>query len=230
MLELQYIHIPEQFGLLLRSNMQSSSDFYQGLRGRLLQQKDLTWLIKKTCRDLDQNGAFDRIIKAVGWHGLRNRLAYAYVTRALEGYYPLRYDDQGLEDLLTLEQQVQRYSVDGYSRFFLLAFYFKLLYADLRVVKPDEELHRVLKFDEVSALLNLSNARSIKIDWLYLALYHLNSYLGHDRLKTELKGKAKWSELWGKLEAHQQREMMKHFLLYGSSIGDDDFLVTDLTG
>lgn len=228
MIQLHYTVIPDYFTCMLKNNMQTSSMFYIGLRQYISERKDLSYVIKSSFKDIDPNGQIDRIIKALGWFGVRNRIGHAYLMKMQEGAFPTDFEFLLTSEIATLEQRVQKFCVDGYSRFFLLGFYLQAMLIDLRVTKPDESLETYLPMDDLVKLLSMAKARVIKIDWLILILLKLRGFLGQEELEVKLKAGTSWDGLYSALQPAQQEDLIENLVRYGSIIGEEDMLVGDL--
>jgi hypothetical protein len=225
MKDIHFISLPDRFTLLLQKNMQTTSSFYPSFKSYFYENKDLLTHLKISCIDLDEQGQIDRIIKAVGWHGLRNRLTHYYLRQRDLVDCTQFYDEKNLNDLLSLETRFQKFTVDGYSRLFLLGLYLKMLggkKSDFGVDTP------TLKFLEKA--LSITRSRTIKIDWLIMTLILLAQQLGEDLLYQKLRAKNCFPNLWEELEGVRRDNLIQGLLSYGSSINDDEFISMDLVG
>jgi hypothetical protein len=226
--ELHYTPMPDSFVRILTSNMQTSSAFYGGLRQYIAERKDLAFLVKHSFQDIDSSGQIDKVIKALGWFGVRNRLAHAYLYKMTQGVYPQEFGALYTDELVKLEEAIQRFSVNGYSRFYLLGLYLLMMMTDLRVTKPDEDLETYLPMNDLVELLSASKARIIKIDWMILVLIALRSSLGQSTLMEKLQKGSSWRHLYSLLQPIEQEQLVKNLALYGAIINEEDMLVDDL--
>src|SRR5690606_25931588 len=101
-----------------------------------------------------------------------------------------RYDGSQAQDLVqevvALEEILQNYGVQNYSRGFLLGFYLKS--AEVSGLDLDEKWRpsHLLADEELRGMLKAMGSRVIKIDWLILQLLHFRSYLGFKKLAQML--------------------------------------------
>lgn len=225
MKDLQFVSLPDAFALLLQKNMQTSSQFYPSFKSYIIENKDLQAQVKIACSDIDDAGQVDRIIKAVGWHGLRNRLAHYYLLRKNLIENDQQFNESNLHEVLSIENKFQKFTVDGYSRLFLLGFYLRML-SDKKAPKLSES--HSIQFIEKA--LSLTKSRTIKIDWLIISLLLMAQQLGEDLLLQKLRTKRCFVNIWSELEGVRRDSMINGLLSYGASINDDEFISMDLVG
>ena len=227
MIHFPFALLPDGFTHLLRANMQSTSKGFTGLKDYFIQRPDMSYLLKHCFQDIDESGNVDRIMKAVGWFGMRDRLASIYLHRLEHGSYPKGAPENLCEDILKFEEQFKRFTVDGYSRVFLLAFYVKFMLKDQ---KKSQEFVDYLEAPALFKCLQAGKSRAIKIDWLCVILYHFNVFLGPEECVEHLKKGTTFHNLWAKLSEDQQMNMTQAMMAYGAAINEPDLFVSDLIG
>lgn len=229
MLAYEYVSLPDLFTRLLRRNMQSTSTSFQELKSYFLEYKEAQIILKQVFVDIDEQGNIDRLIKAIGWNGIRDRLAHAYLYKMSHGHFSHNYDPLLISDILQLEQKLKRYTVDGYSRAFLFAFYLKIMLINLRVTKTDESIASIIRYEDLIDLLEYNKSRIIKIDWIIILLHHLREFFGHEQTKIWMKEGNDWNFYYQKMSDDQKEVFVSNMLSYGSSINEADFFTSDLT-
>lgn len=227
MFHFPYALLPDGFTHLLRVNMQSSSKGFTGLKDYFIQRPDMSYLLKNCFQDIDESGNVDRIMKAVGWFGMRDRLASIYLYRLENGSYPKNSPGNTCEDILKFEEQFKRHTVDGYSRVFLLAFYAKFMLKDQKNTRP---FFDYLEAESLLKCLQAGKSRAIKIDWLCVTLFHFNHFFGYEQCVEYLKKGTSFKNLWTKLSDEQQMSMTQSMMAYGAAINEPDLFVSDLIG
>jgi hypothetical protein len=220
-----FTFLPDDFTHLLRINMQSTSKGFTGLKDYFLQRPDMSFLLKHCFQDIDESGNVDRIMKAVGWFGMRDRLANIYLYRLEHGSFPRSAPENYCEDILKFEDQFKRFTVDGYSRAFLLAFYLKFMLADS---KSTQHFLNYLQAPALLSFLSAGKSRAIKIDWLCVILFHFHQFLGEELCLLQLKKGSTFQALWKELKENQQIELTQNLLAYGAAINEPDLFVSDL--
>jgi hypothetical protein len=207
--------------------MQSTSKGFEGLKTYVLERADLARLVQKSFVDIDPEGRVERIIKAVGWFGMRDRLANIYLTKLFTGSFPEGPPENFLTDILKFEDRSKKQTVDGYSRAFMLAFYFRYALTELKGPHSNENLHEMIYVDDLMSLMKISRSRVVKIDWLLLVLNHFVSFLGKDRCEHELRKSAQFDALWDSLNEDQKELMTSNLLAYAASVQDSELFVSD---
>jgi hypothetical protein len=229
MKDLEFALLPDCYTFLLQMNMQTTSKFYSSFKSYIYENKDLHSHIKISCCDIDELGQVDRIIKAVGWHGLRNRLAHYYLGRLNLIEESQFFEEKNLVEILEIENRFQKFTVDGYSRLFLVGFYLKIL-INKKLSVGEGLLHDAQSIVFLEKALMLSKSRTIKVDWLVITLLLLAQQLGEDLLLEKLKTKRCFSILWNELEGARRDSLIKGLMSYGASINDDEFISMELVG
>lgn len=222
MLSYPNVVMPDAFIYLLRSNMQSSGKVFTQLQLYVARHADLSAIVARCFKSIDPELRVDGIIKSLGWHGFRDHLAALYIERARLGYYPKKLDTSAVSEIIRFEENLKDYTVQGYSRAFLLAFYLKLMLLDQNSNMPGEKLEDLLVRDEVVSHLDQARGRSIKIDYALLTLQHFDHFFGHQKLSDYLKRQKSYSDMYQLLTNEQRTCFTKNLLAYGASIGESE--------
>jgi len=214
------LKMPDFFTRLLKVNMQSSGQHFVGLQKYILDNQSFTALVELGLKDIDKDLHIERIIKALGWHGFRDRIATMFIYKEVNGDYPRHIPQNGVYGLLTFEDKVKPYTIAGYSRAFLLGFYQKLMLLHLNKTNPNEKHDNFLIDDTIIALLRFSNSRAVNVDWLLIVLKHFTVFLGYEKLENYLKSGVSYEDLFSLVTKEQRQLVMDNLLSYGSSIND----------
>ncbi|MBI2522445.1 MAG: hypothetical protein HYV97_18640 [Bdellovibrio sp.] len=239
-LSLPYIHLPQYYTKLLMSNSHSNPDFFYQTIQYIYDTPVLIGLTRAFLFDNASKIPLDAQLKAMGWLGVRDRLALIFLERERSGRFCLPTDESrnALGEILEFEKRVRDISVEGYSRSFLLAFYLKMI--QLRQKTNDkgiEKLFGTLPRPLVQMLLEVKS-RAIRIDWLFLFCLHLYQYRGPEKFKVLIKSNdlqrgmhgVVFSKVWPSNEEQLADEIIRNLLRYGSSIGEQDFFYSSLVG
>ncbi len=219
-MEYTYVLLPSQFIQLLQSNMQTSGSGYAQLRREFWHTPNFQAMLYRTCRDVDQQLGFEKIITALGWYGLRDRLAASYLGYQRDGQFPHVPDLSLVEDILQLEDKLKTKTVDGYNRAFLLGFYKKMLwYRKKRNTRKLEGEVDELLSSQTYKLLELVKTRTSFIDWLALALEGLGKFEDGERVAQIIKAGGGLVALKKGLGRGQQEQLIRDWVAYGASIG-----------
>lgn len=228
MIEYPFVVLPDDFTHLLKVNMQSTSKGFGGLKAYVLERPDLARLVQNGFVDIDPQGRVERIIKAVGWFGMRDRLANIFLTKLFTGKFPERAPANFLVEVLEFEEKVKSQTVDGYSRAFLLAFYMRYALAELKSSQTKHTFDEMLFTNDLISLMKIARSRVVKIDWLLLVLNHFVAFLGKDFCARELEKSSRFDTLWKALSLEQKELMTSNLLAYGAAIQESEIFVSDL--
>lgn len=228
MLKIRYAHLPLPFVQILASNMQAGGKAFAKLRQHFEEHPDLKVILTRSVSDIDSEGKLERVINSIGWLGVRDRIASMYLQRKKLGYYPYTPDLEIAKSLNLLEQRTKDFCVDGHSRAYLFAFYFKMSMLDAIESGVQQKYSEDVISNEVIDLLKLAKAKIIHVDWLLIILQNLNLIWGHEALAARLKAKANWKELFQELQEDQKSEIIDNLLAYGASIGETDLFVAEM--
>ena len=215
--------LPESFTALLKTNIHNTQDSLDKLNSLLSSSPSVAQLIEHSFLDIDPQKRVSIIVKSLGWRNFRDRLASLYIAHVIDGRFPEVSRTDLVEDLTDFEQKTIQYNVEGYSRNYLLAFYFKFIRLQLyKEGKKDLSIKFNIENDLLD-YLKLSKAKSVKIDYIILALFHFNFYLGKGvLLKFERDQPLSYKELFSKLNKDQQLNMMGNILNYSYAIHEPE--------
>ena len=218
---IDFIKLPDYFSLLLRSNMQVSGRAFSNLKATIWDNKGFLSIVSRTFSEIDPDLKLEKIINSLGWLGFRDKLASQFVHFQEHGAWGNNRDLLNINDILDFEERLKPYTVEGYSRSFLLAFFIKMAF-----INSQSEERRIFEnfvFDEECLdLLTQGKSRIIQIDWVLIGLHHFQNYLGTSILKSHLGEGSSYSALYSQLNNNQQYEMTSNLLSYSASIGEFD--------
>ncbi len=217
--------MPEHFTYLLRANMTSNGALYRDIHQYFYQRRALHELVQANFSEIDPYGAADKLVKALGWPGFRNRLGSIFLNYMWSGRYDGGAEKEILQEVVAIEELLQSYGVQTYSRAFLLGFYLKS--AEVSGLDLDEcwRPSHLLADEELRGMLKAMGSRIVKIDWLVLQLLHFRSYLGFKKLAQMLNRACSYGEIYGELDIEQREEMAANMLVYGASIGESEIFI-----
>ena len=229
MINFPYVSLPEYYTRLLSSNIQNTTAVNTNLEMYINENKELNALVKKIFRDIDPDGFLGKILSISGWHGIRNRLAAAFLEHAMTGRFPETANLNLVTDLVSIENKLRHFTPPGFNRAFLLAFYAKMSLINLKMRSDVTDLSPLIIRDEHIEFMKLSKAKSVRIDWLMLQLIQFEHFLGQERLHALLTSETRYAALFSLLSEEEQAQMMSNSLAYGSSIFDTDIFTGDVS-
>lgn len=217
-----YVHLPQDFCNLLKSDMQTTGAGHQFLRKQLWDRPHFQAVLLRACYDLKGRPSFERMIHSLGWLGLRDRLASIYLYHQEFGYFPDRVMLENIDDLLVFEEEVKGQTINGYGRHFLYAFYIKMNLYYIKRTDPKGTYHNNLLSKDAVDVVKSFSKKAIEVDWLCLAITHFTEYLGQQKLRDILSQGGAYQELYALLSPPQKYSMNENFLSYAISIKDDN--------
>lgn len=226
MVTIPYISLPDQFARLLASDVSSLSSFE--FEKKILCSPEIYFLIKSLCQDIDPDGEILKIHQILGWNSIRNRLAAAYLEHYLTGRFPQIANTALVADILIIENKLRHFSDVTISRAFLLAFFARMSLIHIRIADSDDDFTPLLISDRIIDYMKWSKSKSKRIDWLILNLFLFENYLGQSTFTTLLQSGSTFQSIFVLLSADEQKQMVHNLITYASSIGDEDFLITNL--
>lgn len=216
-MNLQYVHLPQEFTWLLQSNMQSTGNGFSHLKKTIWSTSNFQSLASRTFSDLEGHLSFEKVITSLGWLGFRDRLAGAYLYHQKYGVFPEEPCLDLVSDILDFEDSLKGQTIDGYNRAFLLGFYLKM---NLLGQKRNNHSFKVSMISsDVSKLLELVNTKTTYIDWLYISLANACEVHGLERVRKLLEAGGGFASLRRGMTNDQDYQFIRSFLAYGASIG-----------
>jgi hypothetical protein len=129
-----------------------------------------------------------------------------------------------VDDIKKTESTYMDHGVYGHCRLFLLGFYVRLANIQNHA-RLDNEFTEIKISEQLHTLLNLSEGRTKKIDWLVLILMHLTQSLGEEKLMILIKSGQKFNEIYELMSIDERENMLTNCLAYGASINEPDFFL-----
>lgn len=175
-----------------------------------------------TCfKDVDKKGRLELIVKHLGWLGFRNRLTNILMHRLNNNSFPSSHlmEDETSE-LTPFELACNKLTVEGHSRPFLLAVYFKM--SKLSTVNSFnfESYH-----DDLLKLVSTSKVKTIYADWIIIFFIHLLEFYDNSDIKNELESAhpKTYNEYYNEMTKEQKEILVKNYLAYGHACNDKHF-------
>ena len=220
---LPFIELPKPFVEML-TNTYTGKDAIPSVISIIRANPALDLAVERGFQEFNDGRGLDKIISALGWPNFRERMASLYIHKIINGKYPEKTQMALVEDLKNFESHYFEHSVHSNSRIFLLALYLRI--AELSEVRNKTKGEMSLStFPDLMPLLNLSQARSEKLDWMLLILAHYQQFLGLPKISKLLASHSSFREIFKELPFDQQMLFHSNLLAYGMSIGDNDIFL-----
>lgn len=222
-LKLPFVGLPKEFVTLLKLPLSPSSQVAPILEV-IGKNKALIQVIETAFNEFDDGRGIEKIISVLGWPSFRDRLASVFIYKTVYGEYPKTTNPELVEEIKVFENIYSEHTTHNNSRIFLLGFYLKL--ANLKIQKSlDNQFLEINLPDGLKILLQTSQGRSEKIDWLLLTLLHFYHAFGDKTLLNSLIGQKKFDELYSLLSTEDRELMLENLLAYGASIDEQDIFL-----
>lgn len=215
------IHLPDYFLTLLKVNMQGFAGGVMEIKNFIYSNKSLNAVFNHSFEDIDPKCRPELIIKSLGWQGIRGRLINVYLNFLEVGHYQRIPTKDYAKEFDRIFYQLEDYSVEGYSRVYLLLFYVKaveLLYGKKKA------LWDFIQSEECLDLLNVSKSRVVEVDWILVFLFLHSQFFDHLELLQLLKNSNPYFEIYGRMKVDERKSFLSSSLAYSYSIKDDLFI------
>ena len=214
------LSLPNDFTHLLKIDIHKKGSLINFLNSYVLDKRSLYVLVEKyLTKSGNANGdGLENFFHSTSWYNLRAKIASIYIGYKEEGNWPDKINPSYVDELLLFEEKIKRYSVDGYSRGFLFAFYLKMIQVHLK------KTNSFFPFSIIN-LLPLTKSKSIKIDWLLLILFKFYQFFGEKKLTENLKMGISFEKNFRALSSEQKEEFFNEGLSYAYSINDKETLL-----
>jgi hypothetical protein len=219
MIYLPALVLPTEFVTCLKdSNYQTGNS---GLFSYLRQSPGLLMVLERAFDEFNEHQiGLEKIVTTLGWEHFRDRMCSVYLFKILNSSFPEKTDLELVEEIKSVEKRFSDRSLAGNSRLFLLGFYLKVfnLYESFQE-NPKDPTKIPMTVDRALAL---SKARTDKPDWLILLCWHMDQFLGSQKLTDAIKAGESWDKLYEQLTSAQKFHLISNLLSYGASIEEDD--------
>ena len=225
MIKFPHVTLPDRYTRLLALDFSSSHQVPRDLEVYIRNEKELYFLVLQLFKDVDPEGSLEKIISISGWTAIRNRLCSAYLEQGLKGRFPDRANLTNINELIYIENKLNEFSENGYSRAFMLGFYAKTTLNYLNHHTNDLIHTPLILKSEHFELIQKSHAKRVRIDWLMLLIVMFEHYLGYQRLNSLLTSGTTLASLVVLLDNEERSEFINNLLNYASSINDADIFI-----
>jgi len=222
-IKLPYISLPHEFLILLKANF-STAPTPTSIIEVIKDNRAIYKIFEMSLAEFSDGQNLEKAINVLGWSNFKERIASIFLHKEIYGDYSFKTHMHLIEEIKVFETRFRDHSVTSFSRLFLLGFYLKL--ANMELLLLEDTAHIDLQFgSDIDTIINLSQGRSEKIDWLLLIVFHLNFFLGHEQLSHRLKQGLSFEQIYHLVSPNDQLIMSQNLLAYGASIKETDFFL-----
>jgi hypothetical protein len=220
------LFLPIDFVGLLKLNLNAQTDTHSIIFQYILDRPNFKNFVEEKFVEFDAKRRLDYILQSLGWKNFRDRLAGLYIEHVLYNRFPVRTSNKAGQEFRQFEDSLINYTVDGYNRGFMLAFYLKM--AKLSSYQNVDVQNRA-QFDislQTFELLKHIPKKVIKIDWILLISHQLAEFLGFEKLLEILtKEKFDYKNIYNRLTNIDKKKYCDTLLNYAYAINENDFFV-----
>lgn len=207
------VAIPEQFVRILVTDMQSNYPFL--FKREALVREDFKLELEMAIRLEEKEFTLEQMLLGLNFKRARDRLGSLYLHHHREKSFPLAIDETLMLPITILEKRFAPFTVEGYSRDYLLFYY---LHLENKLSMVEESIKHGL-----IDLLKSAPKKVIEIDLLILLLMHAINFLGFDETKNLVKSKD-YSNLIHHFNEDQRTLYHRNMISYLYSINARDLL------
>lgn len=220
--QLPAIILPMEFVVLLKDPHAATTGIDSPFSRMLRQSRGLGLILERAFAEFNEHKiGLEKIFTGLGWANFRDRLASVYFYKALNGSFPLKTDMELVAEVQSFETRFRDKAIAGASRLYLLGTYLRFL--NIYLSQREDGEHANLEVPaSVDVLLNLTQVRSERPDWLILLCWHFDSFFGTENMIRMLREGATYQSLFGRLTPLQQQLLVTNLLAYGASIKETD--------
>ncbi len=211
---LQYVKLPDYFTHLLKINMYSDMSPFNNMPLYISKYAAFHGIVKNNFSDITKSGDIESIFKVLGWGGFRDRIGAIFINKVYHNNFYYTQELLEVSELIKFEDYITSFTVSGYSRGFLYAFYKKMSHQEIDY--------------QVVDLLNYVEAKSVKIDWPLIILELMSKLWGVKVVQSYLEEKTSFSDMIKNCFDHEREWLVKNLLIYGNSIDEPSFFFDDL--
>lgn len=215
------ISLPDYFTYLLKIDIHKKGSLTQFLNTYILERPGFHGLLLKSFGKDIQGKSLDGIINSIGWYTLRAKIAGLFMSYKENGEFPEEIDPTNVDELLVFEEKIKPFTVEGYSRGLLFAFYLKMSQINDKDSKAFFE-------ESMIKLLSMTKIKTVKIDWLLFSLYQFYISLGEEKVIFLLKSNNSFKKIMATLSSDQRKRFFMDGLSYAYSINEKEALTNSV--
>ena len=215
------ISLPDYFTYLLKIDIHKKGSLTQFLNTYILERPGFHGLLLNSFGKDIQGKSLDGIINSIGWYTLRAKIAGLFMSYKENGKFPEEIDPTNVDELLVFEEKIKPFTVEGYSRGLLFAFYLKMSQINDKDSKAFFE-------ESMIKLLSMTKIKTVKIDWLIFSLYQFYIILGEEKIIFLLKSNNSFKKIMATLSSDQRKRFFMDGLSYAYSINEKEALTNSV--
>jgi hypothetical protein len=224
--EFPSIQIPDSLSRLCSLNLKNSRKSYTDIFEIIEADPFLRILVKDIFAPFIKNGGVLGMLTALGWEGVRNRLAESYIYYCRYKKFPTLVELDEVNDVLDIEKRFDFLYSELNSRVFMLGMYLKLCQISSEN-NPDLDGQEFITIpSEVDEILILGKSKNLNPDWLVVIVWSFYQLYGQERAaKLLLDSKGDMKVILDDISAEDYEKITASLLKYGFAINDTQFFV-----
>jgi hypothetical protein len=211
------LYLPDYFTTLLKEDIHKKGPLGHFLNSYILERPGFHGIMLKLFTQKEFGKNLDSIITSIGWYTLRAQIAALFISYKQNGFFPEDVDPSCVDELLMFEEKIKPFTVEGYSRGLLFAFY-------LKMCEIEDENSKKLFGPSIITFLSKIKVKTVKIDWILFILYQFNLHLGEEKVGFFLNSNYSFQKIMDSLDSYQKKTFFMDGLSYAFSINDKETL------
>jgi hypothetical protein len=225
--EFPLVQIPDSLGQLCALNLKNSRKSYSDIYEIIEADPFLNLLVKDVFAPFIKKGGILGMLTALGWEGVRNRLAEAYIYFCRHKKFPSLIELDEVNDVLDIEKRFDFLYSELNSRVFMLGMYLKLCQVNFED-DPEFQDHDFITIpSEVDEILILGKSKSLNPDWLIIIVWSFYQLFGQEKTaELLLLSKGNMDLIFEKITTEDYEKVIESLLKYGHAVNDTQFFVS----
>jgi hypothetical protein len=211
------LQLPDYFTYLLKEDIHKKGPLGQFLNSYILERPGFHGIMLKSFTQKEFGKSLDSIINSMGWYTLRAKIAVLFISYKQNGFFPEEIDPSCVDELLMFEEKIKPFTVEGYSRGLLFAFY-------LKMCEIEDGGSKKLFGPTIIKFLSKIEVKTVKIDWILFILYQFNLHLGEEKVGFFLNSNYSFQKIMNFLDPYQKKTFFMDGFSYAFSINDKETL------
>ncbi len=219
--------MPQELTYLLKCTLSSVEQINKIVIERINRNPALVKLLEELFSEYDTSKRLSFVLRKNNWNQFRAQFSSIYIYRLVFGNFPDKTQLSLVNDIHKFEDKLLEFSVRSNSRGFLLGLYLQMSQIQMRKENEDTSINLLNIPKEVYRIIDLSPAKSEKIDLLIMLVWHLNEYIGYDHVSSLVKSKSSYKEMYELLNNDQKKDLMNNYISYCCSINENEVFIND---
>lgn len=219
------VQLPDYFSRICKLDLKNTRISYGEVTDILQSDQFVRVFLSDVFAPYLKKGGTLGMLTALGWEGLRNRLAELIIQKYRTGRYSKNTELDEVHDVIDIEKRFQFLCPENNSRLFLFGLYLKL--SDIEAERSNNEnLENLITISpEIDELLIKGKSKINTPDWLLCVVWGLFNVVGAQRAISLLTNHSdSYFNLLDEISEQEHDDFINILLDYAFAINDTEFL------